>query len=290
MLSMTGYGRRQLSRDGREITVEVKTVNHRFLDIACRLPRNLSFLEEPVKKALSNKLVRGHADVFLIYRNSREDAREAVIDKALMGAYKAALDEAAAEMKLNNDLTFKDYTNLDNVMTVLEKEEDREAVTALALEALDSALLDLIQMRKTEGQALLLDLNRYLDDLKGLKAEIALIAPEVPKSYREKLNQRLLEAEIEQVDPQRLAQEVAIFADKCAVDEELSRLDSHFEQMDAMLIKDGEAGRKLDFIVQELNREVNTIGSKAADSRITNAVIKAKAAIEKMREQVQNVE
>jgi len=290
MLSMTGYGRRQVSCDGREITVEVKSVNHRFLDIAFRAPRSLSFLEEPFKKALSNQLARGHADVFLSYRNSREDAREAIIDKQLMNAYKAALNEAAEEMKMDNDLSFRDYVHLDNVMTVIEKEEDREAVTALALNALDLALLDLVQMRKTEGQALLHDLSRYLDELKTLKADIAAIAPEVPKNYREKMSQRLMEAEIEQIDPQRLAQEVAIFADKCAVDEELSRLDSHFEQMAAMLLQEGEAGRKLDFLVQELNREVNTIGSKAADSRVTNDVIKAKAAIEKMREQVQNVE
>ena len=290
MLSMTGYGRRQLVEDGREITVEVKTVNHRFLDIAFRMPRNLNFLEEPFKKALSANLVRGHADVFVLYRNTREDAKEAVVDNALVLAYKAALDEAAEKIKIENDLTFKDYIAFHDAVTVIEKEEDRDAVTALAVKTLNLALQDLVEMRRREGQALYDDMARYLQNMKELKADIALIAPEVPKAYREKLNQRLMEAEMGQVDPQRLAQEVALFADKCAVDEELSRLDSHFKQMAEAMAQNAEVGRKLDFLVQELNREVNTIGSKAADGRITNAVIEMKAQIEKLREQVQNVE
>ncbi len=290
MQSMTGYGRRQLNENGREITVEVKSVNHRFLDIGFRLPRNLSFLEEPIRKALTTILCRGHVDVFVLYRNLREDAKEAVVDQALIKAYQSALDQAAMAAGLENNFTFKDYTALNDVVTVIEKEEDRDAVTELCLKTLDLALSDLIEMRHREGHALFEDLSRYLDSLKELKTFIMEAAPEVPRAYRAKLEQRLMEAEITQVDPQRLAQEVALFADKCAVDEELSRLDSHFKQMADAMAQNGEVGRKLDFLVQELNREVNTIGSKAADSEITSHVIAAKAQIEKMREQVQNVE
>lgn len=290
MRSMTGYGRRQVSEDGREMTVEVKSVNHRFLDIAFRMQRNLSFLEEPIRKRLSQRLARGHVDVFVQYRNLRQDAKEAVVDKALLQAYRTALTDAAHTLCLKDDMGIRDYATLPDVITVIEKEEDREAVTALAMKALDLALCDMAVMRQDEGAALQSDLETHLAALESFKARIALAAPEVPKMYRLRLEQRLLEASIAQVDPQRIAQEVALFADKCAIDEELSRLDSHIAQMRQALLHDGEIGRKLDFLVQEMNREVNTIGSKATDVGITNDVVAAKSEIEKLREQVQNVE
>lgn len=290
MHSMTGYGRRQQSEDGREMTVEVKSVNHRFLDIAFRMQRNLSFLEEPIRKELAAHLARGHVDVFLSYRNLREDAKEAVVDKALARAYQKALDDAAALLGLENDLTLSGYAAMPDVMTAVDKEEDREAVTALALQTLRLALEDLIAMRENEGSAAKKDLSERLLMLEEIKNSIAKKAPEVSGAYREKLSRRLSEAEITQPDPQRLAQEVALFADKCAIDEELSRLESHIAQTRLTLAQPGEVGRKLDFLVQELNREVNTIGSKAADVMITNWVVAAKCEIEKLREQVQNIE
>ncbi len=290
MRSMTGYGRRQLQADGREMTVEVKTVNHRFLDIGFRMPRNMSFLEEPTRAQLSASLKRGHADVFLNYRNNREDAREVSVDEPLLSAYKQALGRMAAVSEAANDVALSHLAALPDVLRVTEREEDREAVAGLMKKTLEAVLADVLLMREQEGEALLIDLEFHLAQLEQLALKIAQKAPQVAQLYRERLETRLAELDISPVEPQRLAQEVALFADRCAIDEELSRLSSHIQQMRSCMKGDGEAGRKLDFLVQELNREVNTIGSKAADAEITNWVVAAKCEIEKLREQVQNIE
>ena len=290
MRSMTGYGRRQLQEEGREITVEVKTVNHRFLDIGFRMPRNLNFLEEPIRSRLAHKLQRGHADVFINYRNNREDARAVFVDEPLLGAYKAALERMAGLADAPDDRTLSKYTMLPDVLRVTEREEDQEAVTSLAQKALDLALFDVIAMREKEGAALRDDLEAHLSQVEQLGRTIGQKAPQVALAYRERLEARLRELPISPVEPQRLAQEVALFADRCAIDEELARLASHIQQIRECLAGDGEAGRKLDFLVQELNREVNTIGSKAADAQITSWVVAMKCEIEKLREQVQNIE
>lgn len=290
MQSMTGYGRRQLSVDGREMTVEVKTVNHRFLDLSFRMPRNLGFLEELIRKELPQQLKRGHVDLFIAYRNTRSDAREVRVDESLLKAYQEAMAKAAAQVTAENDIRLSHMVQFPEVLTVQEKEEDQEAVTALAAQALTLALEDVKAMRSREGEALKADLTFHLKELERLAALIAGQAPEVAKAYRGRLEARLAQLPIEPVEPQRLAQEVAIFADKCAIDEELSRLSSHVAQFYQMLEAKGETGRKLDFLVQELNREINTIGSKASDAAITQWVVDAKSEIEKLREQVQNVE
>ena len=290
MQSMTGYGRRQLSVDGREMTVEVKTVNHRFLDLSFRMPRNLGFLEELIRKELPKALKRGHVDVFIAYRNTRSDAREVRVDESLLKAYQQALTKAAEQVAAENDIRLSHMVQFPEVLTVQEREEDQEAVTALAVQALSLALEDVKAMRSREGEALKEDLTYHLKELEKLAALIAAQAPEVAKAYRSRLEARLAQLPIEPVEPQRLAQEVAIFADKCAIDEELSRLSSHVAQFYQMLETKGEKGRKLDFLVQELNREINTIGSKASDAAITQWVVDAKSEIEKLREQVQNVE
>ena len=290
MRSMTGYGRRQLQVDGREMTVEVKTVNHRFLDIGFRMPRNLSFLEEPVRTKLSEVLKRGHADVFLNYRNNREDAREVAVDEPLLLLYRQVLQRMEALSEASNDVSLSHYMTLPDVLRVTEREEDRDAVTSLLAKTLELVLSDVVAMREKEGEALSADLHFHLCQLEQLAAKIAEKAPQVAQLYRERLELRLAEVVITPVEPQRLAQEVALFADRCAIDEELSRLSSHIQQMRSCLKSDGEAGRKLDFLVQELNREVNTIGSKASDVEITGWVVAAKCEIEKLREQVQNIE
>jgi uncharacterized protein (TIGR00255 family) len=287
---MTGYGRRQLQEEGREITVEVKTVNHRFLDIGFRMPRNLNFLEEPIRARLNQKLQRGHADVFINYRNNREDAREVFVDEPLLGAYKAALEQMAGLADAPDDRALSKYAALPDVLRVTEREEDQEAVTSLAQKALDLALCDVLAMREKEGAVLRDDLEAHLSQVEQLGRLIAQRAPQVALAYRERLEARLRELPISPVEPQRLAQEVALFADRCAIDEELARLASHIQQTRECLAGDREAGRKLDFLVQELNREVNTIGSKAADAQITNWVVAMKCEIEKLREQVQNIE
>ena len=290
MRSMTGYGRRQCLRDGREITVEVKTVNHRFLDVSCRLPRALNFVEDAVRRQLSESLRRGHADVSVTYRNGRADARVVTVDEALARQYFAALHKLADSLACDGQSALSFIAAQPDVLTVTVCEEDQAAVSALLRETLALTLEDVRAMRQKEGESLRQDLTLHLDMLAGLREEIAALAPGVPSAYRDRLRQRLSELGVNEIDEQRLAQEVALMADKCAIDEELSRLESHIGQMRAAMAQEGEVGRRLDFLTQELNREVNTIGSKASDAQITRLVVAAKSEIEKLREQVQNVE
>ena len=294
MRSMTGYGRRQVSRDGREMTVEIKTVNHRFLDISCRMPRVLSFAEDAVRKQIGAALRRGHVDVNVTYLNLRQDAREVRLDEGLVLQYKEVLLNARQiARKERSSIRDEDVTWIvaqPDVVQVTVCEEDQEAVLALLTETVAEALADVTAMRVREGAALAEDLTFHLKEVTRLRDEIAVLAPKVPLIYQEKLQARIRELGVQEIDPQRLAQEVALMADRCAIDEELSRLVSHIGQMNATIKAEGETGRRLDFLTQELNREVNTIGSKASDAEITKLVVAAKSEIEKLREQVQNVE
>lgn len=290
MQSMTGYGRRQCSRDGREMTVEIKTVNHRFLDISCRLPRSLSFAEDAVRKMISASLRRGHVDLNITYLNLRADAREVRADLALAEQYRRALTEMARQMGEKQEGMLSFIASQPDVLNVTVCEEDQEAVLSLLMDTLKLALDDVKQMREKEGSALYEDLSFHLAQVSRCRDEIAVLAPRVPRNYQEKLTQRLKELGVQEIDEQRLAQEVALMADRCAIDEELSRLLSHIAQMQEAMKQAGETGRRLDFLTQELNREVNTIGSKASDAAITRLVVEAKSEIEKLREQVQNVE
>ncbi len=289
MRSMTGYGRCQKAADGREMTVEVKTVNHRFLDVSLRLPRHLGFAEEQMRKQLAEKLGRGHADVSVVYRNARADARRVTCDPALAAAYKDAMEQLSLATGAKNDVPLSQYALLPDVLTVTEAEEDRDAVWALLSEALSGALSQVEEMRLREGKALKADLSLHLELLENLRLRIAERAPGVVRDYKNRLTQRIAELGVTEPDDQRIVQEVAIFADRAAIDEELSRLDSHIRQ--AYSLMEGEAcGSKLNFLVQEMNREVNTIGSKAMDTAIAQMVVDAKSEIEKLREQIQNVE
>ena len=289
MRSMTGYGRCQRAADGREMTVEVKTVNHRFLDVALRLPRHLSFAEEAMRKQIGEALGRGHADVFVTYRNSRPDARKVVCDPALAAAYKDAMAQLQEATGAVNDVPLSQYAQLPDVLTVTENEEDQDAVWALLSDALSGALQDVDAMRLREGNALKADLTLHLELLEKLRLQIAERAPGVVQDYHKKLLQRIAEFGVVAPDEQRVVQEVALFADRAAIDEELSRLDSHIRQA-YKLMETEPCGSKLNFLVQEMNREVNTIGSKALDSDIAKMVVDAKSEIEKLREQIQNVE
>jgi uncharacterized protein (TIGR00255 family) len=288
---MTGFGRAALSVDGRELTLELKSVNHRFLDISFRMSRSLSFLEDTVRSALGSLLSRGHIDVYAYYRNTRSDAKSVSVDKALLGAYLAAAADAANEFSLANDFTVSKALRVPDIVTVTEAEEDAEALKALMISAVEAAAHELIEMRTLEGERISRDLLARLDTLSRIRDQIAEKAPLVVEDYRAKLNARIesLLSEVE-VDRARLATEIAIFADKANIDEELVRLSSHFAAMRALFEGDEPIGRKLDFLVQEMNREFNTIGSKANDKAIAALVIDGKAEIEKLREQVQNLE
>ena len=289
MESMTGYGRCQMMREGREITVEIKTVNHRFLDISFRMPRNLSFLEEAFKPILQQMLHRGHADVSVQYRNTRMDAHVVSLDEGLLKAYAEAYRRAGNVIGTDEQPGLGQLLSYPDVLNVDTAEEDRDAVTELACEAARKAVDQVCGMRRREGEALRQDMLLHLDELESLRARIEKIAPTVPLAYWDRLLERVRELGVENADPSRIAQEVALMADHCAIDEELSRLASHITQMRTCLNEEAEAGRKLDFLVQEMNREVNTTGSKASDLNITKLVVAAKSEIEKLREQAQNV-
>ncbi len=289
--SMTGYGRGKVARDGREMTVELKSVNHRYLDIGMRLPRHLGFLEDIFRNELSATLSRGHVDVYVSYNNQRSDARTVTVDEALLSVYLTASRQTAEHLGLADDLTLSNALRLPDVTTILEAEEDREAVANLAREATALAVQELKAMRRVEGERLQKDLVQRTETVLQLAKEIEQRAPLVVEEYRAKLEERItaLLGAVE-VDRARLATEVALFPDRASIDEEIVRLKSHVSQMLASLSSNEPSGRKLDFIVQEMNREFNTVGSKANDATLTNAVINGKGEIEKIREQVQNIE
>ena len=291
MKSMTGYGRCHIEEDGREMTVEVKSVNHRFLDISYRLSRTLSFLDDAVRKGVGARLARGHVDVFVSYANHRQDAKEVRVDTALAVAYRSALAELAAAVGVASaDVPLTDYARLPDVLTVQEKEEDQQVVRDLFERALDGALSGLIAMREQEGERMRADILEKIANIESIRNRVSERAPLVVAEYRDKLHQRIAQLTDGEIDEARLITEVAIFADRAAIDEELVRLLSHIVAIRETVELAEPVGRKLDFLVQELNREVNTIGSKASDTMIAQAVVSAKGEIEKLREQVQNVE
>ena len=288
MRSMTGYGKCQLQRGTWEVTIELRAVNHRYLDVAMRLPRNLLFLEDGVRKGL-NQLVRGHVDVYVTVRQTEGASRVVEADTALAASYmeaaKAIRDAIAG---VENDLTISRLMKLEGVTTLTESAMDEERVSALCQDALAGAIANLDDMRLREGENLRADLAEHLDKVAALREQVVVYAPKVVEEYRARLTDKLSKLPIEPVDPARLAQEVALMADKCAIYEELSRLNSHITQLHRYLDMLGETGKKMDFLIQEMNRETNTIGSKCSDAAIAQCVVDMKSEIEKLREQIQN--
>lgn len=290
MRSMTGYGRASARLDGRELTVELKSVNHRYLDLSFRLPRVLSFTEPLLRSLLSDSLRRGHVDVVISYQNHRQDAKAVEADALLALSYLEAAKDIARASGLEQSLSVGEMLQLPDVIRVKEAEEDEQALQALITQAMEAALRDLVAAREQEGAAIQGDLQAYLDSLRQMYERMKVLAPEQPENFRRKLTERVSQLAIEGIEPQRLAQEVALFADKTAVDEELARLSSHIDQMGGLLVSDEPNGRRMDFLAQEMNREINTIGSKTSELAVTRLVLDAKNALEKMREQIQNAE
>lgn len=291
MQSMTGYGSCLVSREDREMLIELKAVNHRFLDCSFRLPRGLMFLEDALRGRMAvSGISRGHVDVFVTYQNNRADSHAVKLDLPLVRACGEACLQARKSLPPEiREPSVAEILTLCGALSVQEGQEDREQVTALAEEAFAGAARQLLEMRGREGEALRADLADNLSQLDAKVQSIARRAPAVPLHYRERLQSRLQEWQITAVDPQRMAQEVATMADRYAIDEELSRLQSHMAQFGQGLESREEIGRRLDFLLQEMNREVNTIGSKASDAQIAQDVVDAKCLLEKLREQAQNV-
>ncbi len=287
---MTGYGRSLVSADGRELCVEIRSVNHRFLDLTMRLPRTIGFIEDDIRKMTAEKLNRGHLDIQVTYSNHRQDARRVSPDLGLARAYQDAICEISRALDRPEHDMIREIISMPDVLSVVESEEDQDAVRALVHQALEETLCQILTMRAAEGKRLASDLMIKVNALSEIVEKISVRSPLVVEEYRAKLHRRLQELLNGDLDENRFQTEVAIFADKASIDEELVRLRAHIIHIHDIVSGTEPAGRKLDFLAQELNREVNTIGSKASDGEIASMVIAAKGEIEKIREQVQNIE
>ncbi len=291
MHSMTGYGKGVSKRDGKTITIEIKTVNHRFLDCNIKLPRNFLFVEDRVKKAVSSAISRGHVDLYLTYEQSSTDEGAYTVDLELANNYLTAVRQLENGTGLANDVTLSTLLRVGDIVTRQQSVEDEDLLAEMTLEAASEALVNLKVMREKEGQSQKADISSKLGTIEACLDRIKEFAPKVVEDYRALLNARIAEVvEPSLVDKQRLATEVALYADHCAIDEEITRLSTHISNMRSLLEATEPVGRKMDFLVQEFNRETNTIGSKANDMRITKEVLAIKNEIEKMREQAANIE
>ncbi len=289
--SMTGYGTAAGSSGMLAVTVELKSVNNRFLDTSVRLPRLYAFAEEAIKGLVQQRLIRGKVDVFVNIDASKDDSVVIRLNEPVLKAYQAAFTEMEARYGITADAGIAAYSRLPDMFIVEKQQVDAEAFTADLLRVAGEALDVICAMRAKEGERLSADISVKLDEMEEMRCFVALRSPESVKEYRERLLNKMREVlESSEIDESRILTEAALFADKVAVDEELVRLDSHIRQFRDLLAAGGAVGRKLDFLIQEMNREVNTIGSKCTDLDITRTVLDMKACIEKIREQVQNIE
>jgi len=288
---MTGFGKGESANQDVTLAVEIKSVNHRYCDINIKLPRSLSAFENDVKKTVGQKLKRGKVDVYINLNLIGSAAMRATLNRPLVSAYLAALDELKNEFAVSGDISLDWLASQKDLIQIEEATIDPEIMKEVLITAVQKALTGHDQMRIAEGEATADDMFARLGLISGLLDQIETLAPEVPKEWQVKLEQRLqkFSEEIE-FDPQRLAQELAIVADRCDVSEELTRFRSHIQQFEALLKSDEPVGRKMDFLVQEMNREANTTGSKSNHAELTRLVVDIKAELEKIREQVQNVE
>ncbi len=289
--SMTGYGRFEGVIEGRMTVFEIKAVNHRFLELQCRVPKGCGFLEEKIREMVSARISRGKVDVYVSVEADENIAADVRINHSLAQGYVKALRELCTTYELPNDISVSLLSRYSDVFTVSKAPENEEALTAIVKTAGEKAISDFMEMREREGQKLANDVMDHGRTILSLVGEIEARSPVTVEAYRNKLYDRLKEVLTDTtVDPQRILTEAAIFADKTAVNEETVRLRSHFSQLEEMLGKQEPVGRKLDFIVQEMNREANTIGSKVCDAALAHKVVDIKAEIEKIREQIQNIE
>ncbi len=291
MKSMTGYGRARETSNEREIVVELRAVNHRYLDVNVKAPRGYGFLEEAIKKLAASKISRGKVDIYINVTDLAAQETTITLNHELAQSYFDALVELRDALHLHDDISVMSIAKMPDVLVSQRVEVDAEALTASVSEVFNEAVKQFDEMREIEGEKLASDVRNRMNTIKEIVQQIEIRSPERVIAYREKLEKRMNEILADStVDEQRILTEAAIFADKTAVDEETVRLRSHLDQLDTMLKDSNPVGRKLDFLVQEMNREANTIGSKANDSILANYVISLKAEIEKIREQIQNIE
>ncbi len=289
--SMTGYGRYQNTVDGKDITVEIKSVNHRFFEFSARISRGYGFIEDKLKNFVQSQVSRGKIDVHVSIVSVDDGAVVVELNKSLAEGYISALRSLASDYGLTDDITVSSVARYSDIFTVRRAAEDEDAVWAAVKSVAQVAVDNFIAMREAEGAKLRADVEQRADFIISSVEKVEAASPETLSAYRERLFAKISEVIGDRtVDEQRVITECAIFADRIAVDEETVRLRSHIDQLRAVLTSDEPAGRKLDFIVQEINRETNTIGSKSQNSSIAHIVVDMKAEIEKIREQIQNIE
>ena len=274
--SMTGYGRREAVTEGKKILVEIKSVNHRYSDYNIKVQRHLGFLEDKIRKYVSSSITRGKVDIYLNVENYETADKQITLNKEIAKNYIDVLYQLRDEFGLKDDITVSNVASNPDIFST---------------ERVDGALSDFIAMREREGERIQKDLCERIDYMRTLVKEVDERSPQTVKEYSDKLYEKIKEVlDGKEIDEARILTEVAIYADKVAVNEETVRLGSHFEEFDTIINSGSPAGRKLDFLIQEINREVNTIGSKASDIEIAKTVVTLKGEIEKLREQIQNIE
>ncbi|MGL5641700.1 MAG: YicC/YloC family endoribonuclease [Paraclostridium sp.] len=291
-ISMTGFGRGEYKNDNYHFTVECRTINHKYADINIRLPRKISFLEDKIRNIVKDYVKRGRVDLYIKLDLIGSEDVNLKFDEKLASQYVNILNNIKSTFNLVDDVTVMNIAKFPDIIKSEEKEEDVDLLWEMLKEALDECLTKLKEMRSEEGIKLANDIDMRCDLLKDYIEQIENYSYNVVNEYKEKLNNRISEIldNPSLIDESRLAQEVAIYADKCSITEEIVRFKSHIVQLKKAIHKNESIGRKIDFLIQEMNRETNTIGSKSSDLNITNLVVEVKSELEKIREQIQNIE
>ncbi len=293
MKSMTGYGRGECTMYERKFTVEIKAVNHRYNDITIKLPRVIMGFEDEIKKAISKKVFRGKLDVYINFESFSPEDVNISVNEPLAKSYSEKLNQLKSDLNLSGEVTIEMVSKFPDVITVdknIVNENAENEIRECLMKAVEDATDDFVYMRKIEGEALKKNIIEKVAFVDNVLNSIEERAPFVAKEYRDRLETKIADIDEIQVDESRLLTEVMLFADRACIDEEITRLHSHISQMYSIINESVPVGRKLDFLVQEMNRETNTIGSKSNDVQITNYVVDIKSEIEKIREQIQNIE
>jgi uncharacterized protein (TIGR00255 family) len=290
MKSMTGFGRASLESNGKNYIIEIKTVNNKYSDITVKSPKRLSFMEDKIRKQITNRITRGKVEVSVSFFDFSNKSKNVVLNKEIAKEYIKQLREIADENNLSENISVVEIAKLPDILNSIDSDNDEE-IASEALQCLNMALDSLIEMRKAEGKNIKQDLLVRIERVQNLVDKIAENSKGIVEEYVSKLEKRVKEIlKTDVVDENRIAQEAVIYADKTSIEEELTRLNSHIVQFKELVNSDGPVGKKLDFMIQEMNRETNTIGSKAGSGEITKAVIDLKVELEDIREQIQNIE
>ncbi len=288
---MTGFGRAKLEKDNRIYGMEIKSVNHKYSDITIKLPRNLSYLEEKIKKEISKSISRGKIDVFITFENYSDEGKDIVINHELVKKYMEEFTKLSEENNLNLHVPVTEITKLPDVLTIKTVEDKEDVIEHEVMECVAQAISNFIGMREQEGSRIKEDLEQRVEALNSNIEKFSVYSTGLVEEYVVKLKERIKEIlQTDILDEARLGAEVVIYADKCSIEEEITRLRSHVIQLQQLLVEEKPVGKKLDFLIQEMNRETNTIGSKSASLAITNLVVDVKTQLEDIREQIQNIE